>query len=69
MSEYVVAIDLGSAKIAGMVAQKDSNGLLKIVAIESEKSAGIRLGAILNHTDSAACVGRLVKKLQNRSKI
>lgn len=69
MSEYVVAIDLGSAKIAGMVAQKDSNGLLKIVAIESEKSAGVRLGAILNHTDSAACVGRLVKKLQNRAKI
>lgn len=69
MSEYVVAIDLGSSKIAGMVAQKDKNGLLKIVAIESELSVGIKRGIIYNHSEAAACVGRLVRKLENRVKI
>jgi len=69
MSEYIVAIDLGSSKIAGMVAQKDKNGLLKILAVESEPSAGVRRGVVTNHSEAAATVGRLVKKLQNRVKI
>ncbi len=69
MSEYIVAIDLGSSKIAGMVAQKDSKGLLKILAVESEKSVGISRGLINNPSEAAHCVGRLVKKLQNRVNI
>lgn len=69
MSEYIVAIDLGSSKIAGMVAQKDSKGLLKILAVESETSEGIRRGLVTNPSEAAHCVGRLVKKLQNIVKI
>ena len=69
MSDYIVGIDLGSSKIAGMVVQKDKAGLLKILAVESEPSVGVRRGLIVNASEAAACVSRIVKKLQNRVKI
>lgn len=69
MSNYIVAIDLGSSKIAGMVAQRNEEGLLDILALESEPSMGIRRGLIINHSEAAICVSRIVKKLQNRVKI
>jgi cell division protein FtsA len=69
MSEYIVTIDFGSSKIAGMVAQKDKNGLLKILAIESEVSDGVKRGFIYNHSEAATVMSRLVRKLENRAKI
>lgn len=69
MSDYIVAIDLGSSKIAGMVAQRNEDGLLNILAVETEVSMGIRRGLVINHSEAANCVSRIVKKLQNRAKI
>lgn len=69
MSNYIVAVDLGSSKIAGMVAQRNEEGLLNILAVETEPSMGIRRGLVINHSEAANCVSRIVKKLQNRVKI
>lgn len=69
MSEYIVAIDLGSSKIAGMVAQRNEQGLLKILAVETESSQGIKRGIVSNHSEAALCVKNIILKLQNRLKI
>lgn len=69
MSNYIVAIDLGSSKIAGMVAQRNEEGLLTILAVETEPSMGIRRGLVYNHSEAAICVSRIIKKLQNRVKV
>ncbi len=66
MPNYIVAIDLGSSKIAGMVAERTEEGLLRIVAMEEEPSQGIKRGSIINHSEAANCVSKIVKKLQNR---
>lgn len=69
MSNYIVAIDLGSSKIAGMIAQRNEDGKLNILAVETEPSLGIRRGLVINHSEAANCVSRIVKKLQNRVKV
>lgn len=69
MSNYIVAIDLGSSKVSGMVAQRNEAGLLNILAVETEPSLGIRRGLVINHSEAANCVSRIVKKLQNRVKL
>lgn len=69
MSNYIVAIDLGSSKITGMVAQRNEEGLLNILAVESEPSMGVRRGLVINHSEAAGCVSRIIKKLQNVAKI
>jgi cell division protein FtsA len=66
MSNYIVAIDLGSSKIAGMLAERTGEGLLRIVAMEEEPSQGVKRGLIINHSEAANCVSKIVKKLQNR---
>ncbi len=66
MSNYIVAIDLGSSKIAGIVAERTAEGLLRIVAVEEEASVSIKRGLVTNHSEAAFCVKRIIEKLQNR---
>lgn len=66
MEEYIVAIDLGSSKIAGMVAQRSEVGQLQIVAVEAMPSSGVRRGLVNNHSAVAGVVSNVIKKLQNR---
>lgn len=66
-TDYIVAIDLGTSHLVGMVGQKNSSGTMSILAWEIEDSAScIRRGCVYNVEETAQRVHRLVLKLQNK---
>ena len=48
MDQYVVGIDIGSSKIAVLVAQRSDKGLLEVVGKGTAPNRGTRKGAIVN---------------------
>lgn len=66
-TDYIVAIDLGTSHLVGMVGQKNSSGTMSILAWEIEDSAScIRRGCVYNVEETAQRVHRLILKLQNK---
>ena len=66
-SKYIVAIDLGTSHLVGMVGWKNEQGKLNILADEVDDSASsIQRGCVFNVTVTADRINRLLKKLQNR---
>ncbi|MEG1999221.1 MAG: cell division protein FtsA, partial [Bacteroidales bacterium] len=64
--KLIVAIDLGSSHIVGVVGKKE-NDKIKIIAVEREPSDGaIRRGCIANIEEAASKVKKLVTKLENK---
>jgi cell division protein FtsA len=64
---YIVAIDLGTSHLVGMVGQKNANGSFTILAEEIEPAgACMRRGCIYNVDGTAGLIKRLIHKLQNR---
>jgi cell division protein FtsA len=69
MTDYIVAIDLGTSHITGIVGEKNADGICSIVACETENPFScIRRGNIRNLDDTADHVAGLVKKLESRLK-
>lgn len=75
MTDYIVAIDLGTSHITGIVGEKNADGTFSIVACETEVTCEtknpfscIRRGNIHNLDDTAGHVGSLIKKLENHLK-
>ena len=64
--EYFVAVDLGTNHIKGMVARKNEEGKLEILASESVDSKGIRNGMVANMSDAAFAVRRVLTLLENK---
>ncbi|MDR0348169.1 MAG: cell division protein FtsA [Tannerella sp.] len=64
---YIVAIDLGTSHLVGMVGRKNAKGTLSILAKEIEDPASsIRRGCVYNVRETAQRIHRLVLKLQNK---
>jgi cell division protein FtsA len=69
MTDYIVAIDLGTSHITGVVGEKLADGTFSIIAYETEKSNScIRRGIIHNRDNTATHVRHLLKKLESRLK-
>lgn len=65
--DYIVAIDLGTSHIVGMIGMKTIKGTIAIIAEEVEDSAScIRRGCVYNVEETASRIKRLVLKLQNK---
>ncbi|MDL2278546.1 cell division protein FtsA [Parabacteroides sp. OttesenSCG-928-G07] len=66
-TNFIAAIDLGTAHITGMVGEKKPDGKLHIIASDIEYSGGcIRRGCVYNVEETATRVKRLVARLENR---
>ena len=66
-TNYIVAIDLGTSHLVGMVGKKTAQGTLAILAEEVEGSAScIRRGCVYNIEETAHRINRLITKLQNK---
>ena len=64
---HIVAIDLGTSHLVGMVGCKNTQGKLSILAEEVESSAScIRRGCVFNVQDTALRIKRLIQKLGNK---
>lgn len=68
MSEYIVAIELGSSKIVGIAGYRDENGNLVVTAIEKKETSEniIKRGCIQNVDKVFACINRVKMLLENR---
>lgn len=67
MSEYIVAIELGSSKIVGIAGYRDENGILVVSAIEKENATNIiKRGCVQNVDEVFSCIKRIKMKLENR---
>ena len=64
-NDLIVAIELGSSKIAGAVGRKMSDGSLKVLAYANEPVAGfVRRGVVYNIDQTAQCLSNLINRLE-----
>ena len=64
-NDLIVAIELGSSKIAGAVGRKRSDGSLQVVAYANESASGfVRRGVVYNIDKTAQCLTDLVNRLE-----
>ncbi|MDR3266449.1 MAG: cell division protein FtsA [Tannerella sp.] len=69
MTDYIVAIDLGTSHLTGIVGEKQSDGTFSIVAYDTEDpSSSIRRGNIYNLDDTASRIKSLIYKLESKLK-
>ncbi|MDR0698768.1 MAG: cell division protein FtsA [Tannerella sp.] len=70
MTDYIVAIDLGTSHITGIVGEKNVDGTFSVVSCEmvDSLSSCIHRGNIYNVENTAKQVGRLLKKLESSLK-
>lgn len=66
MTDYIVAIDLGTSHITGIVGERNADGTFSIVACEAVDPAScIRRGIIYNRDNTAVHISNLLKKLES----
>ena len=66
-TQHIVAIEIGSSKTVGAVAEKRSNGQLVVVGIESEPTLNfVRYGCIQNVESTPAPINRILLKPAHR---
>lgn len=67
--EFIVAIELGSSKIAGIAGQKNMDGSISVLALVKEDATScIRKGVVYNIEKTAQCLVNIVKKLKTTLK-
>ena len=69
MSDYIVAIDLGTSHITGIVGEKKTDGNFSIVAYEAvETDTCLHRGLIYNSDNTTTHIGNILRKLEGRLK-
>ena len=64
-NDLIVAIELGSSKIAGAVGRKRPDGGLQVLAYASEPASGfVRRGVVYNIDKTAQCLTNIVNRLE-----
>lgn len=65
-SDYIVAIELGSSKIAGIVGKRNSDGSIQVLSYASERSSScIKKGVIFNIDKTAQCLTNIINRLES----
>ena len=66
-SQYIAALEIGSSKIVGAIAEKNNNGYVEIKHLEVEKLVNsVRHGCVQNVENTKGCINNIIKKLENR---
>ena len=64
-NDLIVAIELGSSKIAGAVGRKRADGSLQVVAYADEPASGfVRRGVVYNIDKTAQCLSNLINRME-----
>lgn len=67
---YIAAIEIGSSKIKGVIAQVDSNRIIKPLAVEQTDSGdSIRYGRVQNAREVSVRVNDILRRLENNTAI
>ena len=66
-TQYIAALEIGSSKIVGAIAEKSPSGYVQINHLEVEKLVNsVRHGCVQNVENTKGCVNNIIKKLENR---
>ena len=66
-SQYIAALEIGSSKIVGAIAEKNNNGYVEVMHLEVEKLVNsVRHGCVQNVENTKGCINNIIKKLENR---
>lgn len=66
MDQYIVALEIGSSKIVGAIAEKSPSGYVQVTHLEEERLINcVRYGCIVNVENTKGCINRILKKLEN----
>lgn len=69
VTDFIVAIELGSSKIAGIAGKRLADGSIQILALASENASDyIRKGVIYNLDKTIQCLTSIIKKLESTLK-
>lgn len=69
VTDFIVAIELGSSKITGIAGKKHADGSIQVLALTSENSSDfIRKGVIYNLDKTAQSLTSIIKKLESTLK-
>lgn len=69
VTDFIVAIELGSSKVTGIAGKKHADGSIQVLAIASENSSDfIRKGVIYNLDKTAQSLTSIIKKLESTLK-
>ena len=66
-TQYIAALEIGSSKIVGAIAEKSPSGYVQINHLEVEKLVNsVRHGCIQNVENTKGAINNIIKKLENR---
>lgn len=69
VTDFIVAIELGSSRITGIAGKKHADGSIQVLALASENSSDfIRKGVIYNLDKTAQSLTSIIKKLESTLK-
>lgn len=69
VTDFIVAMELGSSKITGIAGRKHADGSIQVLAVASEDSSDfIRKGVIYNIDKTAQSLTSIIKKLESTLK-
>lgn len=64
--KYIAAIEIGSSRIKGLVAAAESDGRIKILAVEDADSGdAVRYGRVKNAREVSTIVNDIIRRLEN----
>ena len=66
-TQYIAALEIGSSKIVGAIAEKSPSGYLEVRNLEVERLINsVRHGCIQNVENTKGAINSIIKKLENR---
>lgn len=66
-TQYIVALEIGSSKIVGAIAEKNLSGYVQVNHLEVEKLINsVRFGCVQNVENTKGAINSILKKLENR---
>ncbi len=66
-TQYIVALEIGSSKIVGAIAEKLPSGYVQVNHLEMEKLVNsVRHGCVQNVENTKGAINSIIKKLENR---
>ncbi len=66
-NQYIVALEIGSSKIVGAIAEKSSDGFLNVRYLQEEKHLNcVRYGIVQNVENIKSIINRILKNLEGR---
>lgn len=64
--QYIVALEIGSSKVVGAVAEKTASGSINVQYLEEEKQINcVRYGCVQNVETIKSCINHILRKLEN----